>query len=446
LFLGPLVLAGALIGQAVHRKREFLLGARTRVWFVMYVLVFFIACHSDLLVWNRSVTGFESKPAHASRSWLLPSRLGDWRYWLVPKTDMMPRDLVIVTMSGTGPRTLVARRQEVLQLLALAAKHKAHGIAFDFYFKGRSPLDEMIVTQVKSGGTEVVFGYTGVEVDGEVIEPPEHDQVFTSRLTGEQQGHLLALRDRDRLVRLIPLYFGGKEDRPSLSLQVARHFPEVGRRTIAPDELLRFLRPAADIREISYEDLKDPGNLSFFRDRWVLVGARTDADAFDTPFGRKPGVLIHAWAIQSLRSGYFLRRLPWWFGLVVILLSCYIIFLLAEQRASRRCMVRAAGILSALIVAASVAVLYLWLIWFDIIYALAAVWVLVLTVLCSPRAMRKLAAVRKRATGGHSDQPPASAGLAGQCGAGVYSRGCESVVGSLNWECGHAGGGAEGVR
>jgi CHASE2 domain-containing sensor protein len=241
------------------------------------------------------------------------------------------------------------------------------------------------------------------------VEPREEDKAFGSCLTQEQQGHLMALREPGNFVRLIPLYFAGKDNRPALSLQVARHFPEVANRTIPTDELLRFIKPAADIREIPYEDLaQNPSNLDFFTGRWVLVGARTDKDTFRTPFGVKPGVVIHAWAVHSLRTGYFLRRLPWWFGLAVILLSCYIIFLLAEQRASRRKILRAAGILSVVVVAVSVALLYWWLIWFDVIYALAALWVLVLIVLCFPRAMRRLAAARKQATEGHSGQTSGS--------------------------------------
>jgi CHASE2 domain-containing sensor protein len=129
---------------------------------------------------------------------------------------------------------------------------------------------------------------------------------------------------------------------------------------------------------VSYRELADdPAKCKLMRDCWVLVGENLSSDTFLTPFGQIPGVLIHAYAIHSLRHGHFLTRTPWWSGLLMTLLSCYVIFSLVAQRASRVRIIGTALLLSALIVAASIVALVIWLIWLDVIYVLVAIWLLV---------------------------------------------------------------------
>ena len=374
----PLSIAAVIALWAATKHKKFLLRGRFLIFFVAYILVFSIASSSDLLVWNRNLTVFEEK---LPRNWLVPASWGDWRYLIVPKKRFFPRDLVVVTMKKAGGRSLEELRYEVAKLITLAVKHGALGIAFDFYFERESQVDSLICSEVeKAKETDVIIGYTLKRINGEIRRLPVAKSIEDC-LPVDRQGHLVGLVESDHTVRLIPLYFRGQKNRPSLSLKVARSLAEIGEKklSVPSSNLLRFIEPMDSIPQVSYDEFaEDQTKCDLMRDSWVLVGEKSDSETFTTPFGQIPGVFIHAYAVHSLRHGHFLQRTPWWSGLFVILISCYVIFLLAAQNIRPLWIICTAILLSFLIVGASILVLAVWLFRLDLIYALLAIWLLVI--------------------------------------------------------------------
>jgi CHASE2 domain-containing sensor protein len=381
LIVCPLFIAVIIACLVARKNKEIVLKGRFLIFFAIYILLFSIASSSDLLVWNRNLTIFEQK---LPRNWLAPASWGDWRYRIVPRKRFLPRDLVVVTIKKADGRQLNELRFEVATLINMAATNGAHGIAFDFYFPDTSDVDSLIRSEVeKAKKTKVFIGYTLRKINGE-IRPLPTAKSIENCLPAEQQGHLVGLVESDHTVRLIPLYFRRQKNRPSLSLKVARNFAEIDKSKlrIPSSELLRFIGPKDSIPQISYDELiEDQTDRALMRDSWVLVGEKSDAETFTTPFGRILGVFIHAYAIHSLRHGHFLQRTPWWSGLFVILISCYVIFLLASQNVRTIWIICTAALLSFLIIGASIFVLVVWLFWLDLIYALVAIWMLVILLL-----------------------------------------------------------------
>jgi CHASE2 domain-containing sensor protein len=376
-FVCPLLIAAAIGWMAARGRRELVLRGRLLVFFVAYILAFSLASSSDLLVWDRNLTVFERK-LHCT--WLVPASWGDWRYRIAPKKALVSDDLLVVTTEETDGRPLDDLRLEVAKLITAAAKNRARGVAFDFYFARDSNLDSVICRAVQQADTtDVIIGFTLERVNGEIRPLPTAPGIENC-LSVDRQGHLVGLVESDNVVRLIPLYFRWHKDRPSLSFKVAQSLAEIGGTELKPppSDLLRFIEPKGLIPQVSYRELADdPAKCKLMRDCWVLVGENLSSDTFLTPFGQIPGVLIHAYAIHSLRHGHFLTRTPWWSGLLMTLLSCYVIFSLVAQRASRVRIIGTALLLSALIVAASIVALVIWLIWLDVIYVLVAIWLLV---------------------------------------------------------------------
>jgi CHASE2 domain-containing sensor protein len=374
----PLFIVALTAVWAVRKHKKIMLNSGFLIFFVAYILTFSIASSSDLLVWNRELTVFEQK---LPRNWLVPASWGDWRYRIVPRKQFSPRDIVVVTMKEAGGRQLNELRLEIAKLITTAANYGARGIAFDFYFTDESAIDSLIRSAVeKANKTEVIIGYTLQRINGEIRPLPTAKSIEVC-LPPKQQGHLVGLVESDHTVRLIPLYFGDMEDRPALGLKVALSIANTtGKKLKIPSsKFLRFIEPKDSIPQVSYDEFaEDQTKCELMRDSWVLVGEKSDAEKFTTPFGRIPGVFIHAYAIHSLRHGHFLQRTPWWSGLFVILISCYVIFLLKSQNVRTIWIICAAALLSFLIIGASVFVLVVWLFWLDLIYALVAIWLLVI--------------------------------------------------------------------
>lgn len=377
----PLILTAVFALWAARKHKKIVLSGGFLIFLGAYILIFSIASSSDILVWNRNLTVFEQK---VPRNWLVPASWGDWRYRIVPRKRFFPRDLIVVTMKEAGGRQLNELRLEIAKLITTAANYGARGIAFDFYFTDESAIDSIIRSEVeKAKKTKVIIGYTLQRINGEIRPLPTAKSIEVC-LPAEQQGHLVGLVESDHTVRLIPLYFRGMENRPALSLKVVQSFTDSTERKlkIPSSKLLRFIEPKDSIPQVSYDELaEDQTKCELMRDSWVLIGEKSDAETFTTPFGHIPGVFIHAYAIHSLRHEHFLQRTPWWSGLFVILISCYVIFLLASQNVRTIWIICTAALLSFLIIGASILVLLVWLFWLDLIYALVAIWLLVIMLL-----------------------------------------------------------------
>jgi hypothetical protein len=358
----PLALLAWLAARGVAR-RALVVDRRYLLFLGLYVLAFSAAASGTFLDWNRRLVLFEER---APRSWLLPSRFGDWRYAVARKWN--PPPLAVVLLAPATGRSQEAARLELVQLIAASERAGALGVAFDFYLEGRTALDPLLCQVVKQATIPVYFGYAFRSFGGA--------KELQSCLGDERLGHLGAFADHDGVVRLIPMYFGNQR-RPALSLRVAQTLAGKDWSPPAHGTLLRFTQPARDYWRVSFQALVDrPSDVELLHQRFVLVGEDSASDSFPTPYGRRPGVLVHADAIYSLVKGASLRASPWWLGLVYSVVSCYLITSLAARGAAVGklvlwCTALTAGLGLLAVVLAALAG---W--WFEIAYPLAAVWFL----------------------------------------------------------------------
>ncbi len=332
---------------------------------------FTVAAATDFLDWSRELTVFSTP---APRSWLTPVSLGDWRYSLVRKKPLVPDDIVVVTTEPLGARKPEDGRFEMVRLIAMASAMKAKGIAFDFYLEGELDIDGMLCGTIGTSRAPVFLGYRFSRQRGAIVREPLPRSVEACAAE-ERLGHLTGFRDVDRVVRFVPLFFANDPNRPALSLRVAR---ALGADPAVPgDGLLRFIEPARPVPVVPYKALmEDARARSILSDRLVVVGEDSEQELFETPFGTKLGVVIHAEAIHSLRAGHFIRKNPWWLGFLMTLLFCYLLTAFAARGATAKKLVLFCLAASGLVVAASAAAAALGPEWFDVVYPLAATWLL----------------------------------------------------------------------
>ncbi|ABC83650.1 CHASE2 domain-containing protein [Anaeromyxobacter dehalogenans] len=365
-FVVPLAVAAWIAWQAVMRRRSFRLRGPMRAFLVCYLAVFAVAGAADLLVLTRTTAVYEHEPL---RHRFLPAGWGDWRYRVARRyaADQVP--LVILVEPAPGPATSRgAERFELARLIARAEQAGAAGVAFDFYFgKEPSDADALLCAAVQRARRPVIVGERTVKA------PHVHAEAYAPALEScfprNRRGHLLAYRDADDLVRSVGLRTPrGKE---SLALQVAA---QLAGRPVGPDgELMQLVFPRDAFPAITSEDLA----LTDLKDRLLLVGERSAAETFQTPFGPRLGVELHAAAVGSLLTGGWIRRPPPWCGALIVLVACYLLSALADAGASIRKLLGVAAAVTAFVVAGAVLAMWLWNVWLDVAYPVAAVWPLV---------------------------------------------------------------------
>ena len=73
-----------------------------------------------------------------------------------------------------------------------------------------------------------------------------------------------------------------------------------------------------------------------FKDKVVIIGSSASGayDEKTTPYGKLPGMYLHASLISSLETGIFLKRIPLWVGLLVLIISVPLICLLVFSTGS----------------------------------------------------------------------------------------------------------------
>jgi CHASE2 domain-containing sensor protein len=142
--------------------------------------------------------------------------------------------------------------------------------------------------------------------------------------------------------------------------------------------LLRYLPPGAGALTVIRPEKLDAleRNPSVLRDRFLLVGEGSGTDVFKTPFGLLPGTVVHAYAVDSLLASHYITRPPAWLSAFVVFASCYILTLLATLRRSTRALVTAAAGITTAIAVVAAAAMYVSAVWLDVIYAVAATWLL----------------------------------------------------------------------
>lgn len=367
-----LLLLPGIIVMLVEWKRleddfRAFVSVRFLVLVMAYVLMFSIAANSRLLSWKSRITGFESG---LQTSFLALNRLGDWHYWFV-REKVAPGDLLVVLLEPSNP-TLT--RQLSSELIQAAQVHGAVAVALDFDFSDPRPeADEQFCLAVESakkrkrrGPMPVLYGLRHRNLGGSTsIEEARSLPCLRS----EDGGHLLGVMEWDGTVRSVPINYDRNQRWQALSAKIAAVLkPEL---EIPKSTLIQFVEPAQGVDVRSHRDVKaEPGLLA---DKVVLVGF-DQADFHRTPFGELPGVVIHAYAAQSLRSGQLIRRPSPWTSFPVVFLTCYLVLLLFLADPRRVRPVTAAAAMSVLIVLVAVGAMWWRLLWLDVSYPIAAMW------------------------------------------------------------------------
>ena len=239
----------------------------------------------------------------------------------------------------------------------------------------------------------VLVGYD-FKLEGDEISRVRIDRYLEHCLPESSQGHAVGYVDWDGIVRSIPMHLG-TSSLESLSLTIARNLDKDVK---GPDNgILQFMKPANDFEPIMWNNLwknylagdqktieSDQAKL---QDRFILVGS-SEEDKFQTPFGIKSGVVIHAYAVYSLKQNRFIKREAWWISLSMIALLCYLLMVMTWLEFRTLNLILISGGFCLVIVAMSALAMYYWLTWIDLIYPLLAIW-LFLFVLISIRKVRR---------------------------------------------------------
>lgn len=385
--LVPIAALGALAWWRVRRGDPVTIDRRTLLLLGAYIFFFSLAAETRVLDWTRDPSLF-GQPSQ--RSWLIPVSWGDWRYALVPR--VAGNDLVVVLREPTAGKTRERARTELVTLLGLAAARGARGVAFDYTFDGESAVDLLLCTTAESIGIPVFFGY-GFERFERVLNPFPFPRSLQSCAKPDRQGHLVGFLDADRRARVTPLFFNNDRRRPALSLAVARALSGESEISIPDNGLLHFIEPAQAHLRVRLDDLLDESASresarNALNDRFVLVGEASDADSFDTPFGHKPGVIVHADAIHSLAHSHYIRKGPWWLRFFPMLAFCYglAVWSAHDGPAGRLALVCLAA--TACFCVTAVVGIVAGPLWFDAFYPAAAVWLLLPLLLSLRRLTR----------------------------------------------------------
>ncbi|GAO03558.1 CHASE2 domain-containing protein [Anaeromyxobacter sp. PSR-1] len=390
-FVAPLAVAAWLAWQAVVRRRTFRPRGPMRAFLVCYLAVFAVAGAADLLVLTRTTVVYEHEPP---RHRLLPAGWGDWRYRVARRYSADQVPLVVVVEPAPGSTTSrSAARFELARLVALAERAGAAGVALDFYFgEEPSPADALLCATVQRARKPVIAGERTVKL------PHIHAEAYAPTLEPcfppERRGHLLAYRDADALVRTVGLRT--LRGTPSLSLQVAT---QLAGGPVAPEgELMQVVFPRDEFLVVAAEELArlDLGDL---KDRFLLVGERSDAETFQTPFGPRLGVELHAAAVGTLLTGTWIRRPPAWCGALLLLVACYLLAALAAAGASTGKLFATAAAVTAFVVGGAAISMRLWNVWLDVVYPVAAVWPLAVLLALLRRRLAAASPVRGPAPG-----------------------------------------------
>jgi hypothetical protein len=373
-FLAAIAAVAWILHRGLASGTRFYPGPRLLAFLGAYLLVFGAAAGSSFLDFSRELTAF-GEPA--SRRWLTPVRWGDWRYRLVSRKVDPREELIVVLLRPAAGRAVVDSRKEIADLVAVASRSGAKGLALDAYFEQSSPIDRLLCHTISTAKMPVLAGF-GFEKSRGIISELGMPDTLARCLPPERQAHLAGVLDFDKRSRLSPLFFRGDLDRPSLGLAVARALS--GQRPVAlpGDGLVRYIPPPADPPTVRLEELqRDRRTANLLRNRFVLAGEERDRDSFNTPFGRKHGVLIHAYVAHSLRQEHYFHRQPWWLGLGFTLVFGYWMTLWCAAGVPARTIAMLAGVATVVILATAVGGVLVGPYWLDVVYPLAAIWLLV---------------------------------------------------------------------
>jgi CHASE2 domain-containing sensor protein len=395
-FLIPIAIGVAFLRHQAIRQQALRLDRRTLLFVGAYILLFTVASQSSVLDVSRELSVFGTR---ASRRSITPVSWGDWRYRLVPRKPDRDALVVVLLRPGQG-RALVEARMEVVDLVALARQREARGIALDVYFEEPSPIDGLLCQTIDTAARSmpIFVGYGFDMQEGRVVESGV-PATLQPCLPAERLAHLAGFLDFDLVSRLTPLYFRADRSRPALGLAVAealtRRSAAAGAQSadrvldLPGDGLVRFVAPAAGgPLVVRLEDLQngrhDP---DIMRGRFVMAG-EAEQDSFDTAFGRQPGIVIHSYVAHSLIEAHYIRRLSWWLGFAITLVFCYAMTLWCARGGSAASLGVLCAAATAITLAIGALVIVVGPYWFDVVYPIAAVWLLLPLLLGARRTIR----------------------------------------------------------
>lgn len=376
----------------VATRKRLTLGWTFIVGIMLYILLFSAAAQSRSLDWSRSLVGYERA---VPSNFLALNRVGDWHYLAAPE-EPANKDLVIVWMKP-APNVEEGRIQ-LADLIQLARTYDAKGVALDFYFEssgGNKGVDGLLCNAINGKKLDKpipVFAAYNYLLKEDRIDRLPLDPSLKSCFPESNQGHVIGYEEADGRIRSIPLYFQHDASLESLSLKVAR---TLDTQVKLPDNgLLQFVKPAQDYPAISFEDLEKASDAdrAIITSRFILVGENSPKDSFATPYGVKPGVVIHSYAIHSIRQNHFVTRGAWWVSLMMIFLLCYVLMLLTSRGFSNRSLILINFALSVFVILLSALFMYLWLAWIDLVYPLLASWLFLLILIGFRKRARHISA------------------------------------------------------
>jgi len=384
-FLVPVALALWLFQQRLAKRRHFQIDKRFLAFLGIYILAFHAAAQSGFLDWNRNLTILE-RPA--PRTWLAPVSWGDWRYGIIPKRAPL-QEMVVVLREPAAGRKLELVRMELADLIVIAQRSGAKGVALDVYFEGESQVDLILCDVIQNSSIPVIAGYAFLRKEGYPTATPI-PRALQPCLNNERLGHLAGFLDSDKVSRLMPLFFLEDLTSPAFSLRIARLLSADGTVRMPEDGLLRFVEPSTSYEPLRLERLRSDESLrTVLRNRFVLLGDDSPSDTFTTPFGVKPGVAIHADAVHSLRTGHFIEPHSPWLSFGFMLVFCYWIAAWCAGGASATKLTLLCGAATLSFAVAAVASIFLGPYWFEMVYPTTAVWLWLPLVLGLRRAVAR---------------------------------------------------------
>lgn len=374
----PLIAAAWFTWRIMRRSAAIKPDRRWFIFLGIYCSIFALASSSELLVWKRLPQGYYQQSTEAGREWLIPVWLGDWRYRIVRRMLASPADIAVLLLDEPKGETKEQLRWRDRNLIELAQHGHAKGIAFDVAFEGPSAVDSLFCTSADAARFRILSTYDLSNSVNAALPKKPPTIAAVACLPVAAQGHAMGFAEADGRVRSIPLYWEGDRGAPAFSVRIAEQLQATRSKdalSLPRDpSLLRFIPPAQNIPVIKLQDIAN--NPELLENYFLIVGEQSSADSFKTPFGLLPGAVVHAYAAHSLLSGHYITRPPAFYSAFIVFASCYVLTLFAIQGASVLRLLFYAGMVTVVIVALSAAAIYFWNIWLDVIYAVAATWLL----------------------------------------------------------------------
>jgi hypothetical protein len=409
----PLAVVAVVSWKLLRRPDARRIPWRLAVFLIAFASVFAVASASDLLVWKRMPKS--EFDGGTGRHWLLPVRLGDWRYWVAPKLPPKP-ELTVILLDHLPGVDAARLRVRDARLIQAAIAQKVSGVFFDVSYPAHSATDGVLCAAINSAtarGVPIITAYRLLKspTSSLYVPKPPADGAHTPACLLQTEsgttlrGHSMVFADVDGIIRTIPLNWDAAPKHVALAARIAQCMKSKcgGNDLELPDsKLLHFIPTNEDPPTIVGDQemlavLAEPESLS---GRFLFVGENSPTDTFPTASREKtPGTMIHAYAVNALLAKHYITRPPAWFSAFIVIAACCLVALLASQNAKPRTLLIAAAGASLVVFVLAAAAMALFMVWLDVIYAIVAVWLLVPLLIAYQRAFAAQLAINPRPPG-----------------------------------------------